>query len=65
VTFLRELRRLVLGETRILPAGVAVAVGAAAAVRAGVGADGWWEDAGGFVLMAMLLAVLVVSVRPR
>jgi hypothetical protein len=50
---LRALRKLVLGETWALPAGIAVAVGAAVLLRAVAG--GWWEDSGGFVLLGLLV----------
>jgi len=61
VTFLRTLRKLVLGETWILPLGVAAVVAAAALVVRPL-ADGAWEHAGGFVLLAGVLAVLFASV---
>jgi hypothetical protein len=63
---MRTLRKLVLGETWTLPAGIAVAVLAAYAVRAAAGASGWWQDAGGFVLLALLLAAFAAALRsPR
>jgi hypothetical protein len=63
---LRTLRKLVLGETRALPIGVAVAVGAAGVMRALAGADGWWREGGGFVLLGLVLVALLVAVRrPR
>jgi hypothetical protein len=63
---LRTLRKLVLGETWTLPIGVALAVGAAGVMRALAGAHGWWREAGGFVLLALILVALLVAVRrPR
>jgi hypothetical protein len=63
---MRTVRKLVLGETWTLPIGIAVAVLVAFAVRAFAGADGWWEDAGGFVLLGLLLVAFVVALRsPR
>ena len=63
---MKTLRKLVLGETWSLPAGIAVAVLAAFGVRAVAGAGGWWEDAGGFVLLALLLVAFVTALRnPR
>jgi hypothetical protein len=39
---------------------------AAFGVRAVAGAGGWWEDAGGFVLLAFLLVAFVTALRnPR
>jgi hypothetical protein len=62
---IRTLRKLVLGETWILPIGVALAVGAAGVLRAVAGDHGWWRDAGGFVLLALILLALLASVgRP-
>jgi membrane associated rhomboid family serine protease len=63
VSFLRTLRKLVLGETWTLPGGVALAVGLAAAVRVASGSDGWWRHAGGALLGALLVAALAVSLR--
>jgi hypothetical protein len=63
MTFLGQLRLLVLGETRSLPLGVAAAVLVAALVRAVAGPDGWWREAGGAVLMVLLLAALWISLR--
>ena len=60
------LRKLVLGETWSLPIGVALAVGAAAVLRATAGDHGWWRDAGGFVLLGLVVMALLVAVgRPR
>jgi hypothetical protein len=63
---LRTLRKLVLGETWVLPIGIAVAVLVAVAVREAVGAGAWWEDGGGFVLLALLVVAFVAALRfPR
>ena len=43
MSFIRQLRLLVLGETWTLPLGVAAAVIVAAAVRELSGPDGWWH----------------------
>jgi peptidoglycan/LPS O-acetylase OafA/YrhL len=65
----RQLRKLLLGETRILPAGVALLVAAVLALDAA--GPGWWADDGGFVVLAGALAVLIAAVagpgprRPR
>jgi hypothetical protein len=63
MSFLRTLRKLVLGETWTLPVGVAVALGAAALVRVATGGDGWWREGGGVLLAALLVAALAVSLR--
>jgi len=65
VTFLRTLRKLVLGETWRLPAGIAVAVLIAVAVRAAAGSDGWWRDLGGVVLGVGLVLAFAGAVVPR
>jgi membrane protein implicated in regulation of membrane protease activity len=58
------LRKLVLGETWTLPIGVGLAVGVAAVLRE-IGGD-WWREAGGFVLLALVLLALLAAVRrPR
>jgi hypothetical protein len=49
----------VLGETWLLPLGVAALVGIALAVRAL--APEVWEDAGGFLLLAGVVGLLVVA----
>jgi hypothetical protein len=59
---MRALRKLVLGETVALPAGVALVVAAGLVLEAVAGS--WWEDAGGFVLLALVVAVLAVSLAP-
>ena len=59
---MRALRKLVLGETVALPVGVLLVLLAALALEALGGS--WWEDGGGFVLLALVVAVLVVSLAP-
>jgi hypothetical protein len=59
MSVLRDLRKLVLGETWLLPLGVAALVGGALAVRAL--APEVWEDAGGFLLLAGVVGLLVVA----
>jgi hypothetical protein len=59
----KTLRKLVLGETWALPAGVALALLAAGAVRLVAGPHGWWSDAGGWLLFALLVVALVVALR--
>ena len=59
---MRELRKLILGETVALPVGVALLLllGLALEERAG----SWWPDAGGFVLLALVVAVLAAALAP-
>ncbi|MDX6627545.1 MAG: hypothetical protein QOE56_2534 [Solirubrobacterales bacterium] len=60
MSFLVQLRKLVLGETWIVPLGVAIAVGAGAVLREL--APGAWDAAGGALLVAAAGAVLLVAV---
>jgi hypothetical protein len=63
---LRQLRGLLLGETWQLPLAVALAVAAAAGVRAAAGPHSWFTHAGGFVLLGLVLLALTVTIqRPR
>jgi hypothetical protein len=63
VTLVRTLRKLVLGETWVLPIGVALAVGVAGVLRALAGDHGWWRDAGGFVLLGLVVVALLAAAR--
>jgi hypothetical protein len=58
---LKQLRKLVLGETWSLPLGVGVALGAAGILRAADGHDGWWHHAGGFILLGLVALALTGS----
>ena len=64
MSMLRQLRKLVLGETWSLPLGVAVALGVAGLLRAVAGLHGWWHRAGGFVLLALVVLALTASLAP-
>jgi len=55
------LRKLVLGETWTLPIGVGLAVGTAALLEELGGR--WWHEAGGFVLLGLVLLALLAAVR--
>jgi hypothetical protein len=59
----KTLRKLVLGETWALPSGVAIALLVAGAVRLVAGPHGWWADAGGWLLFALLAVALAVALR--
>ena len=59
---MRELRKLVLGETVALPVGVALVLAAGLVLRDVAGE--WWQDDGGFVLLALVVAVLAAALAP-
>jgi membrane protein implicated in regulation of membrane protease activity len=54
--------KLMLGETRLLPVGVAVLLAVALAADALAGS--WWVDTGGFVLLVGVVVLLVAATRP-
>jgi hypothetical protein len=62
---MRALRKLVLGETWALPIGIALAVGVAALLDAVSGSAHWWQDAGGFILLALLACAFVAALGLR
>jgi hypothetical protein len=71
MSFLRTVKKLVLGETWLLPAGLTAVVAAAALLVRPLLSNGW-HHFGGFVLLAGVAIVLVLSVslsararRPR
>jgi hypothetical protein len=57
---MKTLRKLILGETWILPLGITAVVLVTALVLKPLMGDAW-EQAGGFVLLAGLCAVFLVS----
>ena len=59
---MRELRKLVFGETVVLPVGVALVLAAGLGLRAL--APSWWPEAGGFILLALAVAVLAAALAP-
>ena len=59
---MRALRKMVLGETWTLPLGVAVTVVCALVLDEVAGA--WWRRGGGFVILALVVAALAVSLAP-
>ena len=59
---LRSLRKLVLGETLVLPIGVAVALLASGLAKLVFPAHAW-THVGGFVLLAFVLGALAFSLR--
>jgi hypothetical protein len=67
VSLLRTLKKLLFGETWLLPLGLAAALAATVLVRRLLGDE--WHDVGGFVLLAgvggVFLLSVAVSARPR
>jgi hypothetical protein len=59
---MRALRKLVFGETVALPVGVGLLLAFALAMYEWAGE--WWSDAGGFILLALVVAVLAVALAP-
>jgi hypothetical protein len=59
----RAVLKLLLGETRILPAAVAVVLACGLVLYAVARETGWWEHAGGFLLLAGVVAALSASLR--
>ena len=57
---LRAIKKLVLGETWVLPVGIAAVLVAGAVLKAA--APDAWKEAGGAILAAGVLAVLLASV---
>jgi hypothetical protein len=60
---IRQLRKLVLGETWTLPLGIVITLLAGLALDAAE--PGWWHRAGGFVLLGGALATLAASLPRR
>lgn len=58
---LRTIKKLVLGETWLLPIGIALLVLLSALVVKPL-ASGSWDSAGGFVILAGAVAILLASV---
>jgi hypothetical protein len=61
---MKALRKLVLGETWALPLGVLVTLAVGLALDALAGDDAWWHHAGGFVILALVVAALTAAL-PR
>jgi hypothetical protein len=59
---MRELRKLVFGETVALPVGVALVLAVGLVLRE-VGGD-VWEDDGGFIILALVILVLTAALAP-
>lgn len=61
MTTLRTLKKLLLGETWVLPLGVAVTLAGGAALRSLAGDI--WQHVGGLVMLVGVLTVLAASVE--
>ena len=61
---MKALRKLVLGETWVLPLGVFATLAVALVLDAVAGDSSWWRHAGGFLLLACVLVALAVSLAP-
>ena len=61
---MRALRKLVLGETWVLPIGVFLTLAIALALDAVAGDTPLWRHAGGFALLACVLMTLAVALAP-
>jgi hypothetical protein len=59
---MRALRKLILGETVALPVGVGLVLVLALALDAWAGS--WWTHDGGFVVLALVVAVLAAALAP-
>jgi hypothetical protein len=64
MALLGSLRKLILGETLTIPAGVAGALIVAVLARAALPTE-LWSSIGGFVLALCLVATLALSLRGR
>jgi membrane protein YdbS with pleckstrin-like domain len=60
---MRAVLKLILGETRILPAAIALVLGAGLVLYAVARDTDWWRHAGGFLLLAGVVAALSASLR--
>jgi len=65
MTALRRLRNLVLGETWTLPLVLGAGLASAGVIRVLAGPHGWWRSAGGFLLLAVAVVALTVSLPRR
>jgi len=59
---MRALRKLIFGETVVLPVGVGLLLVIALALEEWAGS--WWPHAGAFILLALVVAVLAASLAP-
>ena len=62
IELIKSLRKLVLGETWTIPAGVAGTLGAAVLTRAVLPKEAW-ASVGGFVVATLVITTLLLSLR--
>ncbi len=60
---MRTLRKLILGETWVLPLGIAATIAAGAVLHAAFGEDSWWRHGGGVAVLALAAASLWGALR--
>ena len=61
---MKALRKLVLGETWVLPLGVFAVVALALTLEWIADGAGWWVHAGGFIVLGCVVVVLSASLAP-
>jgi membrane associated rhomboid family serine protease len=62
---MKALRKLILGETWALPAGVFATLAVGLVLDALEGDDAWWQHAGGFVILALVMIALFAALPRR
>jgi membrane associated rhomboid family serine protease len=62
---MKALRKLILGETWALPAGVFATLAVGLVLDALEGDDAWWQHAGGFVILALVMVALFAALPRR
>ena len=60
---MRTLRKLILGETWVLPLGIATTIAVGAVLHAAFGDDSWWRHGGGVVVFALAAGSLWAALR--
>lgn len=60
---MRTLRKLILGETWVLPLGIAATIAVGAVLHAAFGEDSWWRHGGGVVVFALAAGSLWAALR--
>lgn len=60
---MRTLRKLILGETWVLPLGIAATIAVGAVLHAAFGEESWWRHGGGVVVFALAAGSLWAALR--